>query len=237
MKLAYDLKLGTHQMHAGIGWKHEKVRENSSEWEYRDSSGYSVPHTGNDLQVIYNMRAKNSINSNQLELYAQDTWRKESSLGILSFNYGLRLSYWSWNKEWLISPRASLGFVPASNDNFTFRLALGLYNQRPFYKELRDTITIAGNTTVQLNQNIKSQRSFQVVGGMEYKFKIANRPFKFTTEAYYTPADVCIQGSGITPDHIVELPEDLTYYSITSIPYESDTQLQAAVEYLRGLDR
>ena len=60
---------------------------------------------------------------------------------------------------------------------------------------------------------------------------------KFTTDAYYTPADVCIQGTGITPDHIVELPEGLTYYSIPSIPFESDTQLQAAVEYLRGLDK
>ena len=185
VKLAYDLKKGGHQMQTGIGWKHEKVRENSNEWEYRDSSGYSVPHTGNDLQVIYNMRAANSINSNHLELYAQDTYRKESRLGILSFNYGMRLSYWSWNKEWLFSPRASLGFVPASNDNFTFRLALGLYNQRPFYKELRDTVTQAGNTTVQLNKDIKSQRSFQVVAGMEYKFKIANRPFKLTAEAYY----------------------------------------------------
>ena len=58
---------------------------------------------------------------------------------------------------------------------------------------------------------------------------------KFTTDAYYTPSDVCIQGTGITPDHIVELPEGLTYYSITSIPYESDTQLQAAVAYLRDL--
>ena len=60
---------------------------------------------------------------------------------------------------------------------------------------------------------------------------------KFTTDAYYTPSDVCIQGTGITPDHIVELPEGLTYYSIPSIPYESDTQLQAAVAYLQGLDR
>ena len=185
MKLAYDLRKGGHQMQAGLGWKHEKVRENSNEWEYRDSSGYSVPHTGNDLQVIYNMRAKNTVDANHLELYAQDTYRKETGAGILSLNYGLRLSYWGWNKEWLFSPRASIGFVPSSNDNFTFRLALGLYNQRPFYKELRDTITIAGNTTVQLNRNIKSQRSFQVVAGMEYKFKIAQRPFKFTTEAYY----------------------------------------------------
>ncbi len=58
---------------------------------------------------------------------------------------------------------------------------------------------------------------------------------KFTTDAYYTPSGVCIQGTGITPDHIVELPEGLTYYSIPSIPYESDTQLQAAVAYLNGL--
>ena len=58
---------------------------------------------------------------------------------------------------------------------------------------------------------------------------------KFTTDAYYTPGDVCIQDTGITPDEIVELPEGLTYYSIPSIPYESDTQLQAAVAYLKGL--
>ncbi len=60
---------------------------------------------------------------------------------------------------------------------------------------------------------------------------------KFTTDAYYTPAGVCIQGTGITPDEIVELPEGLTYYSIPSIPYESDTQLQAAVAYLKGMDQ
>ena len=185
IKLGYDLKKGGHLIQTGIGWKHERVRENSNEWEYRDSSGYSVPHTGTDLNIIYNMRAKNSIDANHLELYAQDTYRKEGRLGILSLNYGMRLSYWGWNKEWLFSPRASIGFVPASNDRFTFRLAMGLYNQRPFYKELRDTITLAGNTTVQLNKNIKSQRSFQVVAGMEFRFKIAQRPFKFTTEAYY----------------------------------------------------
>lgn len=185
LKLTHELKRGNHVMQGGIGWKHEKVRENSNEWEYRDSSGYSVPHTGEDLQVIYNMRASSAITSNHFELFAQDTYRKESKVGILSLNYGMRLSYWGWNREWLVSPRASIGFVPARNDNFTFRLAMGLYNQRPFYKELRDTVTVGGNTMVQLNKDIQSQRSFQVVAGMEYKFKIAQRPFKFTTEVYY----------------------------------------------------
>ena len=185
VKLAYDFRRGNHAFQTGLGWKHEKVRENSNEWEYRDSSGYSVPHTGRDLQVIYNMRAHNVVDASHMEMFLQDTYRKESSVGILSLNYGMRLSYWGWNREWLVSPRASIGFVPARNDNFTFRLAMGLYNQRPFYKELRDTVTVGGNTTVELNRNIKSQRSFQVVAGMEYKFKVADRPFKFTTEVYY----------------------------------------------------
>ncbi|MBQ7278196.1 MAG: S41 family peptidase [Clostridia bacterium] len=59
---------------------------------------------------------------------------------------------------------------------------------------------------------------------------------KFTTDAYYTPSGVCIQGTGITPDVEVELPEDVVYYAIYDIPYEQDTQLQAAVAYLEALN-
>ena len=185
LKGTYDARFGKHKLQAGLSWRHESIEENSREWEYRDSSGYSIPHTGTGLDVIYNLKSINKISSNHMEFYAQDTYRTESKVGILSVNYGTRVSYWNWNKEWLISPRVCLGFVPAANDNFTFRLALGLYYQRPFYKELRDTITTNGSTIVELNKNIKSQRSFQIVTGFEYKFKIGERPFKFTAEAYY----------------------------------------------------
>ena len=185
LKLEYNLKRRNHTMLAGIGWKHDKIHENTREWESRDSSGYSIPHTGNDLNLIYNLKSKNDISTNHMEMYLQDTWRSESKLGIISVNYGARLSYWSWNKEWLFSPRVSMGYVPAANDDFTFRLATGLYYQRPFYKELCDTVTTSGNTIVQLNRNIKSQRSFQILAGMEYKFRLLNRPFKFTSEVYY----------------------------------------------------
>lgn len=185
LKLDYDLRRRNHTLLAGIAWKHDKIHENAREWESRDSSGYSIPHTGNDLMLIYNLKSKNAISTNHMETFVQDTWRKESKLGILSVNYGVRLSYWSWNGEWLFSPRVSMGYVPEKNDNFTFRLATGLYYQRPFYKELRDTVTTSGNTVVQLNRNIKSQRSFQLLAGMEYKFRLMNRPFKFTSEVYY----------------------------------------------------
>lgn len=185
LKGTYDAQFGRHKLQTGLSWRHESIEENTREWEYRDSSGYSIPHTGNSLEIIYNLKSVNNISSNHMEFFAQDTYRTESKIGILSVNYGARLSYWSWNREWLFSPRICLGYVPASNDNLTFRLAMGMYYQRPFYKELRDTITTNGNTIVELNRNIKSQRSFQVVAGMEYKFKLMDRPFKFTTEAYY----------------------------------------------------
>ena len=185
LRLSHDFRRGTHHLQSGFSWKQEKVDENTREWESRDSSGYNIPHTGQDLLLIYNLRSKNKVTSNHLELYAQDTWRHESKAGIISLNYGARLSYWSWNGEWLFSPRVSLGFVPERNDNFTFRLATGLYYQRPFYKEIRDTVNQLGNCQVLLNKGIKSQRSFQLVLGGEYKFRVVDRPFKFTTELYY----------------------------------------------------
>jgi len=185
LKLSHEWKRGAHTLLSGLSWRHESIRENSREWESRDSSGYNIPHTGDALMLIYNLKSINEIKSNHAELYVQDTWRHDSRVGILSLTYGARLSHWSWNDEWLLSPRASIGFVPSSNENLTFRLATGLYYQRPFYKELRDTVTTNGNTSVALNHGIKSQRSFQVVLGGEYKFSIANRPFKFSAEAYY----------------------------------------------------
>lgn len=186
LKLAFSHRPQGHDIQAGLTWKHETIEENSREWEMRDSAGYSIPHTGDRLDLIYNLRSSNRISSNRLEMFGQDTWRfTNANGGIFSLNYGMRLSYWSWNKEWLFSPRVSLGIIPAFNDNFTFRLATGLYYQSPFYKELRDTVTTGGSTRVELNRNIKSQRSFQVVAGGDYKFKMLGRPFKFTTEVYY----------------------------------------------------
>ena len=76
--------------------------------------------------------------------------------------------------------------MPAFTDNWTFRFATGIYYQAPFYKELKDTtLNAAGVANVVLNKNIKSQRSIHFVLGADYAFRMAGRPFKFTTEAYY----------------------------------------------------
>lgn len=178
-------RLTGHDIKYGILYKSEHVEESMREWEMRDSAGYSLPHSDNRLDLIYNLVSKNEINSTRLELYVQDTYRKTFEEGEMVLNYGMRLSHWSWNKEWLFSPRATMAFIPALDDRFTFRFSTGLYYQAPFYKEIKDTVTVGGNTSVVLNENIKSQRSIHFVLGGEYRFKVNNRPFKATAEVYY----------------------------------------------------
>ena len=174
-----------HWLRYGALMKMEKVDETMREWEMRDSAGYSLPHSVDRLDLIYNMVSTNSEKSKHYELYLQDTYRKEFEEGSLVLNYGARLTHWDWNKETLFSPRATVAFTPAQNDNLTYRFSTGVYHQTPFYKEMRDTITTNNNTIAFLRKDIKSQRSIHFVLGMEYKFRVSERPFKFTAEAYY----------------------------------------------------
>jgi len=174
-----------HELRYGLLTKNEHINETMREWEMRDSAGYSLPHNDRRLDLIYSMRSQNSIKSNRFEAFVQDTWRKEYPEGELIINYGLRLANWSYNHETILSPRATVAFVPTKYDNWVFRLSTGVYYQAPFYKELKDTTNTSGIGTVTLNQNIKSQKSIHFLLGSEYKFRINNRPFKATAEAYY----------------------------------------------------
>ena len=72
-----------------------------------------------------------------------------------------------------------------SNSDVTFRFSTGLYYQAPFFKELRDTVTTDGVTRAVLNNKIKSQQSIHFVGAFDYRFKMKDRPYKFSAEAYY----------------------------------------------------
>ena len=73
VKLTVNHKMKRHDLLGGITYKMERVRETSREYEMRDSSGYSIPHTGKDLQLIYTLNAQNKLRANRLEVYVQDT--------------------------------------------------------------------------------------------------------------------------------------------------------------------
>lgn len=185
-KLMIKRKTRSHNLELGVTFKHEDIIERSVEYEMRDSAGYSIPHTGKDLQMVYTMRANNALKANRIESYVQDTWRFGAEEGTrYTLNYGVRLSNWSFNRETIVSPRASLAIIPLFNQNMTIRLATGLYYQAPFYKELRDTTTVNGITYANLNEKAKSQRSIHFIGAVDYRFKWADRPMRITAEGYY----------------------------------------------------
>ncbi len=188
LKLMLQHRTGKHKIEGGVTYKVEQVKENSAEYEYRDSAGYNVPHTGRDLRMIYALRAKNELNAKRTEAYLQDTWNfqtRDSVPTLFTFNYGVRFAHWSFNGESIVSPRASLTITPGKNRNLSFRIAGGLYYQAPFYKELRDTSVVNGITYATLNQSVRSQRSIHALASMSYRFEMMGRPFKFTAEAYY----------------------------------------------------
>ena len=188
LKLMLNHKTRRHDLEAGVTMKWERIKENAREYEMRDSSGYSIPHSADRLDLIYSLASRNDISSHRVEFYAQDTYRFQSKgekPWLYTLNYGVRLSNWSYNRETILSPRVSLAAIPAFNQDMTFRLATGLYYQAPFYKEMRDTTTQNGLTVVTLNPKIRSQRSLHIVGAFDYRFRMADRPFRFSAEAYY----------------------------------------------------
>ncbi len=178
--------LGKHNLSYGLTFNHETIFDRSREWELRDSAGFSLPVAPEALKVIYNLDSRHDLSSNRLSFYAEDTYRLSTNAGYFNINGGMRFSYWDFNKEFLISPRVSVGFVPDKAPNWSFRFATGLYYQSPFFKEYRMPVTDSeGNTIIQLNSDIKSQRSFQFIFGSDYTFRAFDRPFKLSAEAYY----------------------------------------------------
>jgi hypothetical protein len=183
---AGEFRAGNHLLEWGMGIQRECVTNKMKEWEYRDSAGYSLPYTST-LKVYNNLTADLQLESYRSSGYLQDTYKLRSDKGLWSFTGGFRINNWSYNKQFLFSPRLTVAFFPRSS-NLSFRFATGVYYQTPFYKELRDTAVVGGNVVASLNSQIKAQRSLHFVLGADYHFIKWNRPFKFTAEAYYKPA-------------------------------------------------
>ena len=229
LKLTGNHRTLHHNFEAGVTIKWEHIKEQSGEYEMRDSSGYSIPHSADRLDMIYTLRAQNDIRSQRIEAYLQDTYRFSSGDTYFTLNYGIRLANWSFNKETIVSPRASLAIVPAFNQDITFRLATGIYYQAPFYKEMRDTVTRNGLTTALLNEKIKSQRSIQVIGAFDYRFKMLNRPFKFSAEGYYKAL------SNLIPYNVQNLKITYVGENLTN-GYATGLDLKLYGEFVPGTD-
>lgn len=181
-----NTSLNNNNFSYGVSMRREKIYDRSREWQWRDSAGYSLPHVPGEVNVIYSESSSHDLNTTRFAAYLQDTYKVMLSSGLLTVNGGVRVSHWDFNKETIVSPRFSLGWVPERNNRLSLRLAGGMYYQAPFYKEYRyEVYGNEGNAWIALNDKIKSQRSIHAIVGGDYTFRALNRPFKFTTEAYY----------------------------------------------------
>lgn len=188
--MALSLK-GSTQIHKnrlsyGVNAQSERIDDKIAEWERRDSVSYSLPRDDQKLRVVENLHSAYKGTTTRFSMFVQDQYGWDAGDGRFLFQGGVRLSHWTFNTEWLLSPRASLRYTYGADHGKQVRISTGLYYQSPFYKEYRLSYTdVDGNQMVEMNPNIKSQRSWQVILGWDRTFKAYDRPFKFTAEAYY----------------------------------------------------
>ena len=176
-KGSYDAKNNFIQW--GLSAEQTNIKDKLAQFEYRDSAAYSLPYTPGSL-TLYNVQ--NSTADLSIQKYSgfiQDNIKLLKRNSDITLQAGVRFNYNSLNKEFLVSPRAQLSWKPMGKKDVVFKAAAGVYNQPPFYRELR-------KNDGTLNTDIKAQKSIQFVAGADYNFKgPGNRILRFTTEAYY----------------------------------------------------
>jgi hypothetical protein len=176
-KLQCDTCYAKHLLKWGLRGQYESIDDEIREWFAVDSAEF--------ITIRDRLSARNIVNSVRLNGFLQHNWQPGRSLMLIT---GVRVSYWSYNEQLLVSPRVQLVWkpmqkredgrqVPFSERTLLFRFAVGSYDQPPFYRELRSYQGVVFPET-------RAQRSVHLIAGMDYQLKIWNRPFTLFAEAY-----------------------------------------------------
>ncbi len=145
----------------------EHLGDKLSEYGFTDSADFVTP--------AYYQNSSLDLSSVRYNAYLQNTYEIDS---LKTITYGVRTSFWTYNQEYTFTPRIQYAAISASNPNLSYKAAVGLYYQPPFYRELRNPQGV-------LNPEIKAQRSVHAIVGTDYLFKAWDRDFVLTAEAYY----------------------------------------------------
>jgi hypothetical protein len=171
-------QLGKHFFQWGASFDHTIINDHLNEWEYQDSAGYSLPFNLNQLNLSSILKSNADLTIDKYSGYIQDNVRLSKTAMPVTLAVGVRFNYNSLNKEFLVSPRAQISFKPNWEHDIIFKASTGVYDQPPFYREMR-------RPDGSINTALKSQKSIQYVAGFDYNLSNANRPLRITTEAYY----------------------------------------------------
>lgn len=182
----------------GIKYTYEDFRDQIRESEFLDSLGFSVRPPTNEfinnqpqepfiaaIVPYTSVSALNFVKTNRFSGFLQYGRRMNWDTYNIYYNLGLRAQYWtvsgegvSSNSQIIFSPRGQFAVKPSWKIDMLFRVAAGIYQQPPFYRELRDP-------TGTIQPDVEAQKSAHFVLGNEYSFELWNRPFKLVSEAYY----------------------------------------------------
>ncbi|WP_421879443.1 TonB-dependent receptor [Marinoscillum sp.] len=156
-----------HVLEAGVGVTIQSIDDHINEYSYVDSADYVQLESSifNDL----------SLNANQYYAYAQSTILWKDS--IHAINIGGRVTLWDYNNQLLVSPRVSYRLAPKWDKITTFKFSVGMYQQPPFYRELR-------GYDGTLRTDVNAQRSLHFIFGSTRLFYMWGRPFLFTSDVY-----------------------------------------------------
>lgn len=173
-----SLDKGKHFFQWGHSIERQQISDRLNEWELQDSAGYTLPFNPNRLELTKVLKSTANLNFFRSQGYAQDNIILNDSLNM-TLQIGVRYNYNTLNNELLLQPRVQFAMQPRWKRDVVLRAAAGAYHQPPFYRELRRY-----DGTV--NEAVRAQKSWQVVGGFDYNFKgWGGRAFKLQTEAYY----------------------------------------------------
>ena len=190
---------GSDQLDWGLKYSRESIRDRLQEYEIIDSAGFSIrpaldqfinqqPYEPFDapLEAFSSRRAKNNVLIERISGYLQYSKRINFNTAKAWYNLGIRSQIWTVSGEditsktqHVVSPRGQFSLKPNwQYTDMVFRFAAGMYHQPPSYRALRD---MQGNVVA----DVKAQQSLHFVAGNDWSFKLWERPFTLTSEAYY----------------------------------------------------
>jgi len=152
----------------GVGYQHTAIDDEINEYAFTDSADF--------VQLNRSVFNDLSLNASNITAFVQHTRYFSDSVHAVIF--GGRLNHYTYTRQTIFSPRVSYRLRPRWKRPTTFSLAVGWYQQFPFYRELR---TNEG----ELRDDPKAQRSIHVIGGFDRSLTFWGRPFYLRGEVYF----------------------------------------------------
>lgn len=222
----YRYTVGRHAAEAGWSARRLEFDDRLFEASYvsgRDSMGQPL------TVALDSLHDAAKLSAHQLGFYVQDAVDLLPEEGRLVLTAGARADYFDFNEEWTVSPRlaATFRYDPMT----TITASAGVYHQAPTYRELRGEPIYQGQSggviEQTLNHDLKSQRSIQVIAGIERFFPSLR--FYGRAEAYYKKLDHLISYNVENVRTVYSGENDARGYT-----YGFDLQLRG--EFVPGLE-